>query len=396
MDKIVYVDHNATTYVEPKVLNDMLPYFTEKFGNASSNYLVGRVARAAVQKARGQVAKAINCNLEEIYFTSGASESNNLILLGIARANKQKGKHIITSKIEHDSVLNTCKQLEKEGFLVTYLNVDKNGIININELISKVRSDTIIISVMVANNEIGTIQPINQIGYIANTNNIIFHTDAVCGIGNILLDTKALNISALSLTAHKFYGPKGIGVAYIKDKIMFEPLIHGGHQENSKRAGTENVPAIVGLGSAIEIANENIEEHNNKLFKLREAFITRLEQNIDGVIVHGDRQKRVSGNANITIKNFDSKALVLILDINGICASTGSACNTGKNELSHVLKAIGMNNEILPEGSFRISFGKENTMEDVEYIVNIITKIVNEKNNSNSMKNDNNITRSCY
>lgn len=280
--------------------------------------------------------------------------------------------------------------------MVTYLNVDKNGIVNINELISKIRSDTIMISVMVANNEIGTIQPINQIGYIAKTNNIIFHTDAVCGIGNMKIDTRELNISALSLTAHKFYGPKGIGVAYIKDKIMFEPLIHGGHQENSKRAGTENVPAIVGLGSAIQIANDNIEENNNKILKLREAFITRLKQNIDGVIVHGDRQKRVAGNANITIKNFDSKALVLILDINGICASTGSACNTGKNELSHVLKAIGMNNEILPEGSFRISFGKENTMEDVEYIVNIITKIVNEKNNSNSMKNDNNITRNCY
>ncbi|MEG1204272.1 MAG: cysteine desulfurase NifS [Clostridia bacterium] len=374
MEKVIYVDHSATTYVKKEVLENMLPYLQEKFGNASSMYSIGRVAKAATDKARGQVASSIGCKAREIYFTGGGSESDNMILMGIARANKYKGNHIITTKIEHLAVLNTCAELEKEGFEVTYLDVDKNGLVDIDQLKATIKATTILISVMFANNEIGTVEPIQKIGQIAKEKGIYFHTDAVQAIGCFKINVEELNIDALSLSAHKFYGPKGVGAAYIKEGIAFSSVINGGHQERGKRAGTENVSGIVGLGSAILIANKNIDLYNEKLYKLREALITRLEQGISGISINGDRINRMPGNVNVSFSGIDGSCLLLMLDMNGICASTGSACTTGSTEPSHVLKAIGLPTS-LAQGTLRITFGEENTMEDVEYIEKTILKI---------------------
>ncbi|MEG0872916.1 MAG: cysteine desulfurase NifS [Clostridia bacterium] len=374
MEKVIYVDHSATTYIKKEVLENMLPYLQEKFGNASSMYSIGRVAKAATDKARGQVASSIGCKAREIYFTGGGSESDNMILMGIARANKYKGNHIITTKIEHLAVLNTCAELEKEGFEVTYLDVDKNGLVDIDQLKATIKATTILISVMFANNEIGTVEPIQKIGQIAKEKGIYFHTDAVQAIGCFKINVEELNIDALSLSAHKFYGPKGVGAAYIKEGIAFSSVINGGHQERGKRAGTENVSGIVGLGSAILIANKNIDLYNEKLYKLREALITRLEQGISGISINGDRINRMPGNVNVSFSGIDGSCLLLMLDMNGICASTGSACTTGSTEPSHVLKAIGLPTS-LAQGTLRITFGEENTMEDVEYIEKTILKI---------------------
>ncbi len=375
MERIIYVDHSATTAVRKEVLDEMIPYFCDNFGNASSSYSIGRKSRSAVDNARKQVANVIKCEPEEIYFTAGGSESDNMIISGIARANKEKGKHIITSKIEHLAVLNTCKRLEEEGFEVTYLDVDMYGLIDLKQLEESIRQDTILITIMFANNEIGTIEPIEDIGNIAKSHGVYFHTDAVQAIGNIDIDVKKLNIDALSMSAHKFYGPKGVGAAYIKEGIKFEPLVYGGHQEGCKRAGTENVAGIVGLGKAIEIAMENLDEYNKKLIFLRENLIARLEQNINYITLNGHRTKRLPGNINVSIRGIDGEALLLMLDMNGICASNGSACNTGNIEPSHVLTAIGIN-KCVAQGSLRVTFGEENTIEDVEYISNTLVKIV--------------------
>lgn len=375
MEKIIYVDHSATTPVRKEVLDDMIPYFCDNYGNASSSYSIGRKSRSAVDVARKQVANAIKCEPEEIYFTAGGSESDNMIISGIARANKEKGKHIITSKIEHLAVLNTCKRLEEEGFDVTYLDVDMYGIIDLKQLEESIREDTILITIMFANNEIGTIEPIEDIGNIAKSHGIYFHTDAVQAIGNIDIDVKKLNIDALSMSAHKFYGPKGVGAAYIKEGIKFEPLVYGGHQEGCKRAGTENVAGIVGLGKAIELAMNNLDEYNKKLIFLRENLIARLEQSISYIGLNGHRTKRLPGNINVSIRGIDGEALLLMLDMNGICASNGSACNSGSVEPSHVLSAIGVNKHVA-QGSLRITFGEENTIEDVEYISKTLIKII--------------------
>lgn len=374
MEKIIYADHSATTYVKTEVLEEMLPYFTSKFGNASSMYSIGRTSREAVDKSRCQVANCIGCRSDEVYFTAGGSESDNMILLGIARANKQKGKHIITTKIEHLAILNTCKQLEQEGFEVTYINVGHDGIISLQELKNEIRDDTILISVMYANNEVGTIQPIKQIGDIAKEKGIYFHTDAVQAIGNVHIDVQELNIDALSLSAHKFYGPKGIGAAYIKRGIELEPLINGGHQEKCKRAGTENVAGIVGLGKAITIATNNIDEYNNKLLLLRNSFLKNVTQNIPNVVINGDIINRLPGNANITIKGTDGESMLLMLDMHGICASSGSACNTGNVTPSHVLSAMGLSNEDA-NSTLRFTFGEENTKTDIDAITTTLTEI---------------------
>ena len=305
MGKIIYADHSATTYVKDEVLKEMLPYFTLNYGNPSSAYSIGRVSKEAVEKARIKVAKAIGAESNEIYFTAGGSESDNMIIKGIARANKSKGKHIITTKIEHLAVLNTCRELEEEGFEVTYLDVDDKGFINLDELKRNIRSDTILISVMFANNEIGTIEPIHEIGKIAKDIGIIFHTDAVQAVGNVDIDVKKINIDALSLSAHKFYGPKGVGAAYISSFVKFEPVINGGHQECSKRAGTENVPGIVGLGKAIEIATSNVTEHSDKVKKIRDELISDIENGIEGVILNGDRKERLCSNVNFCIDGND-------------------------------------------------------------------------------------------
>lgn len=368
MNKIRYFDHGATTYVKEEVLKEMISYYRIEYGNPSAMYSLGRRAKKAKEEARKKVANAIKCKPEEIYFTSGGSESDNLAIKGIVYANRNKGNHIITTKIEHPAVLNTCKTLEKEGYKVTYLNVDKNGMINLEELRNSITNQTILITVMFANNEIGTIEPIKQIGEIAKMYNIIFHTDAVQAIGNVKIDVTQLNIDSLSMSAHKFYGPKGVGALYVKSGIEFTRIQDGGHQEKDKRAGTENVAGIVGIGKAIEMANRNLENYNTKLINLREYLISKIEKQIPNVKINGHREKRLPGNANISFDGVDGEELLMNLDERGICASAGSACSTGNPNPSHVLTAIGLPSN-LSKGTLRITLGEQNTKEDVDYLI---------------------------
>ena len=369
--KIRYFDHAATTAVREEVLKEMIPYFNLYYGNPSALYFVGREAKRGLEKARQRVAKQINCNEHEIYFTSCGSESDNLALKGIAYANKNKGNHIITSKIEHHAILNSCETLERQGFRVTYLNVDKNGMVDMNELLDSICKDTILISIMFANNEIGTIQPIKQIGEIARRNNILFHTDSVQAVGNVRIDVKDMNVDLLSMSGHKFYGPKGVGALYVKEGINFERIQDGGHQERNKRSGTENVAEIVGLGKAIELIYQEFEEYNKHLKTLRDRYIKQIEETIPNAILNGDRENRLPGNANFSFKGVDAGELLLKLDEVGICASAGSACSTGEAVPSHVLTSIGLGKE-LAGSTLRVSFGYENTIEDVDFLVNQI------------------------
>jgi len=375
LEKLIYVDHSATTYVKKEVMEEMLPYFTEKFGNASSPYKLGGTSKAAVETARKRIAKAINATSNEIYFTAGGSEADNLIIRGIAMANKDKGNHIITSKIEHLAVLNTCKDLEKQGFEVTYLDVDENGFISIEELRNAIKDSTILVSIMMANNEIGTIQNISEISKITKFKGVYLHTDAVQAVGSIPVDVEDLGIDALSMAAHKFYGPKGVGAAYIRKGIKFNANITGGHQEKNKRAGTENVPGIVGMGKAIELATDNLEEYSKKLVILRDHTIDRILAEIPYVKLNGDRISRLPGNVNISFKGIEGESLLLMLDMKNIEASSGSACTSGSLDPSHVLLAIGLKHEIA-HGSLRISYGECNTIEDADYIVDSLKEIV--------------------
>ena len=375
MNKIKYFDHASTTPVKEEVLKEMIPYFNLEFGNPSSLYSIGRRNRRAVEEAREKVARAINAKPNEIYFTSCGSESDNLAIKGIAFENKHKGNHIITSKIEHPAVLNTCKMLEQEGFKVTYLDVNKKGLIDLKILEESITDKTILISIMFANNEIGTIQPIKEIGKIAKKHNIYFHTDAVQAMGNIKIDVNNMNIDSLSMSAHKFYGPKGVGALYIREGSPFKKLQDGGHQEKDKRAGTENVPGIVGLGKAIEIANNNIDRYNKKLVYLRDYYINQVEEKIPDVKLNGDRVNRLPGNANFSFKYVDGEELLLDLDAKGIAASSGSACSSGTDAPSHVLLAIGLTAETA-KGALRITMGEENTKEDIDYLVSTLTEIV--------------------
>ena len=375
MNKIKYFDHASTTPVKEEVLKEMIPYFNLEFGNPSSLYSIGRRNRRAVEEAREKVARTINAKPNEIYFTSCGSESDNLAIKGIAFENKHKGNHIITSKIEHPAVLNTCKMLEQEGFKVTYLDVNKKGLIDLKILEASITDKTILISIMFANNEIGTIQPIKEIGKIAKKHNIYFHTDAVQAMGNIKIDVNNMNIDSLSMSAHKFYGPKGVGALYIREGIPFKKLQDGGHQEKDKRAGTENVPGIVGLGKAIEIANNNIDRYNKKLVYLRDYYINQVEEKIPDVKLNGDRVNRLPGNANFSFKYVDGEELLLDLDAKGIAASSGSACSSGTDAPSHVLLAIGLTAETA-KGALRITMGEENTKEDIDYLVSTLTEIV--------------------
>ena len=374
--KNIYFDNAATTKLDEEVLQEMMPYLTENYGNASSIYKIGRESRKAVETAREQIAKVLNCKPNEIYFTAGGSESDNTAIKGIARANKNKGNHIITSKIEHPAVLETCKELEKEGFEVSYISADENGIINLEELKNAIKPTTILITVMFANNEIGTIQPIEEIGQIAKENNIYFHTDAVQAVGSIKIDVQKLNIDSLSLSGHKFYGPKGIGALYVKTGVRFEKLIAGGHQERNKRAGTENVAGIVGIGKALELAYSNLDEHNEKIRKLRDYYVEQVKEKIPYVKINGDMEKRLPGNSNISFKFIEGEGLLLNLDLKGIYASSGSACTSGSLDPSHVLLAIGLPHEIA-SGSLRITIGKYNTKEEVDYLVENLVEIVN-------------------
>ncbi len=373
--KIRYFDNSATTRVKEEVLQEMLPYFSEKYGNPSSLYSMGRISKKAIEEARKKVAGLINCNPNEIYFTGCGSESDNTIIKGIAYSRRKKGKHIITSKIEHPAVLHTCQYLEKEGFDVTYLKVNKEGIIDLEELRSAIRNDTILISIMFANNEIGSIQPIEMISKIAKMYNIVFHTDSVQACGNIPIDVKKMGIDSLSLSGHKLYGPKGIGALYVRNGIEFEKFMEGGHQEKNKRAGTENVAGIVGLGKASELAKIHLKEHIQHVKELRDYFIKQVEEKIEGAVLNGGIQNRLPGNANFSFKNVDGEALLLNLDAKGICASAGSACTSGSSAPSHVLTAIGLEDD-LARSSLRVSFGEDNTKEDVDYLVESLCEMI--------------------
>ena len=385
--KVRYFDHAATTPVSSSVLQEMLPYFELQYGNASAMYSIGRQAKKAIEQARKRVATSIGSKNKEIYFTSCGSESDNLAIKGIAYANKEKGNHIITSKIEHHAVLNTCKTLEKQGFEVTYLNVDKNGFIDLQQLVNSIKPTTILITIMFANNEIGTIQNVETIGEIAHKHNIIFHTDSVQAIGNARIDVNKYHIDALSMSGHKFYAPKGIGALYVREGIYFEKIQDGGHQERDKRAGTENVAEIVGLGKAIEEIYQNYDEYNQKLQTLRDLYINQMEQQIKGVKLNGDRKKRLPGNANLSFPGVNAQELLLALDEKGICASAGSACSTGNPIPSHVLTAIGLPSN-LAEGTLRVTFGKDNTKEDVEFLVESISQIIPKIQNNNKYTGD--------
>ena len=376
--KIRYFDHAATTPVREEVIKEMLPYFGVEYGNASTMYSLGRNAKKAMNKARRQVAEALNGEIGEIYFTSCGSESDNLAIKGFAYANKEKGNHIITTKIEHHAVLDGCKTLEKQGFEVTYLNVDANGKISLQELAQAIKKNTILISIMFANNEIGTIEPIEEIGKITKQKHIVFHTDAVQAIGNAKIDVKKLNIDMLSLSGHKFYAPKGVGALYVRKGIDFEKLQDGGEQESNKRAGTENIAEIVGLGKAIELIYHEFEEYNQKNKELRDYYFEQMQKRIPNIKINGDLQDRLSGNASVSFEGINGSELLFELDKQGICASAGSACSTANPTPSHVLTAIGLSSQ-LADSTLRISFGKSNTKEDVDFLVENIAKMINEK-----------------
>lgn len=378
--KIKYFDNAATTQVNQDVIKEMLPYFSIEYGNPSSLYSIGRRAKRALEEARRKIANIINCKPNEIYFTSCGTESDNLAIKGIAYANKEKGKHIITSKIEHPAVLNTCKELEEQGYKVTYLDVDQNGIVNVEQLKASIKTDTILITIMFANNEIGTIQPIEEIGKIAKENNIIFHTDAVQAMGNLKIDVKKLNINALSISAHKFYAPKGIGALYVGEDVNIKQIQNGGHQEKNKRAGTENLAEIVGMSKALELIYKNFENHNNKIKELRDYYIEKIQSNIVDSKLNGDRINRLPGNANMSFKNINAEELLFELDEKGICASAGSACSSGSTSPSHVLTAIGLPPE-WANGTLRVTIGMNNTKEEVDYLINALVEIVNKKIN---------------
>lgn len=375
MNKTVYMDYAATTYTKPEVLEEMIPYFTEFYGNPSSIYSISRETKKAIDKARNRVAKAINADPMEIYFTGGGSEADNWVIKGIAFANQNKGNHIITTKIEHHAVLHTCEYLEKQGFEVTYLDVDEEGLIRLEELKNAIKPNTILVTIMTANNEIGTVQPIKEIGAICKERKVFFHTDAVQAIGHIEMDVKNMDIDALSLSGHKIYGPKGVGVLYLRKGIRIHNLLHGGAQEKNRRAGTENVAGIVGLGKAIELAMENLTKEKERLIYLRDKLIKGLLEipysKLNGSV--GDR--RLPGNVNISFEFIEGESVLLMLDAKGICASSGSACTSGSLDPSHVLLAIGLPHEVA-HGSLRLTMGAKTTEEEVDYVIETVPAIV--------------------
>jgi cysteine desulfurase len=373
--RTVYMDHSATTYVRKEVLDAMIPYFTEHFGNPSSIYGIARDSKKAIDIARGQVAKALGAEPDEIYFTSGGSESDNWAIKGIAYANRKKGNHIITTKIEHHAVLHTCQYLEKEGFTVTYLPVDQYGLVDPADLEKAITGKTILITIMYANNEIGTIEPITELGTIARKHKVYFHTDAVQAIGNDPIDVKTQNIDLLSLSAHKFYGPKGTGALYIRKGVKIDNLIHGGGQERRRRAGTENIAGIVGCGRAIEMATADIEGHNMRIRALRDRLMKGILAKIPNARLNGHPEKRLPGNINISFEFIEGESMLLWLDDEGICASTGSACTSGSLEPSHVLLATGLPVEI-SHGSLRLTLGDVNKEADVDFVLEVLPKVV--------------------
>lgn len=372
---MIYMDHSATSPVDPEVFEAMKPYFVESFGNASTLYSLGREGKTAMENAREQVASLIGAEPKEIIFTSGGTESDNIAIKGTAYKFKAKGNHIITSAIEHPAVDETCKYLEKNGFEVTYLPVYKDGIVKVSDLEDAITDKTILITIMHANNEIGTIQPIAEIAKIAREKGIYFHTDAVQTVGKILVDVKELDVDMLSLSSHKLYGPKGIGALYIKKGVRIEPIMHGGGHERGIRPGTENVPGIVGLGKACSIARENLESDSKKVTNLRDKLIDNVLEQVEESYLNGHRTNRLPNNANFRFTGIEGESLILTLDTKGISASTGSACSSTKLEPSHVLMAIGLE-EVEAHGSLRISLGRENTEKEIDYTVKAIKEVV--------------------
>lgn len=389
MAKLVYMDNSATTFTKPEVVEAMLPYFTQNFGNPSSMYRLSDISRKAIAKAREQVAKAINADPKEIFFTAGGSEGDNWALKGIAYANRSKGNHIITTEIEHHAILHTGKFLEKEGFEVTYLPVDDEGFVSVDDLKAAITDKTILVSIMFANNEIGTIMPIKELAAVCKEKGIYFHTDAVQAVAHVPVDVQDLGIDMLSMAGHKFYGPKGVGAMYIRKGVKIENLIHGGAQEKGKRASTENTPGIVGIGKAIEIATEELAEESVRLAKLRDKLTKGLMEKIPHAQLNGpkDRSKRNPNNVNMSFIGVEGETLLLDLDDAGICASTGSACASGSLDPSHVLLAIGCKHEVA-HGSLRLTLGAGNTEEDVDYALEVIPPIIKRRREMSPLWSD--------
>lgn len=373
--KFVYADNAATTKLSPKVLEKMMPYLTEEYGNPSSLYNFGSQAKAAVEKARGQVAAAIGALDNEIYFTSGGSEADNWAIKGAAHAMKKKGKnHIISSAFEHHAVLHTLDALKKEGFEITLLDVHEDGLVRVDELKSAIKDTTALVTIMYANNEIGTVQPIAEIGAVCREKGVLFHTDAVQAVGNVPIDVKEQNIDMLSMSGHKFHGPKGIGALYVRRGLLIDRLIEGGGQERGRRAGTENTAGIVGLGEAITIAVETMEERNKRMCEIRDHIITQALK-IERSRLNGDAKKRLPGNVSLCFEGIEGESLLLMLDFKGVCASSGSACTSGSLDPSHVLLSIGLKHEVA-HGSLRLTFSDDNTMEDADYILSVLPPII--------------------
>lgn len=387
MNKIIYLDHAATTATRPEVVEAMLPYFTERFGNPSSIYGFAAENKNVITHARDIIAEALGAKSEEIYFTAGGTESDNWALKTGAEAYKNKGNHIITSKIEHHAILHTCEYLEKQGYEVTYLDVDENGLIKLEELEKAIRPETILISIMFANNEIGTIQPIKEIGEIAHKHGIVFHTDAVQAFAQIPINVDEYNIDMLSASGHKFNGPKGTGFLYIRKGLRLRSFIHGGQQERGRRAGTENVPGIVGLGKACELAVSDMQERIAKETELRDYLIHRLTTEIPYARLNGHSKKRLPNNVNISFQFVEGESILIMLDMAGICGSSGSACTSGSLDPSHVLLAIGLPHEIA-HGSLRLTLGYENTKEEMDYVADNVKRIIENLRNMSPLYED--------
>lgn len=379
----MYLDNAATTRLSEEALKEMMPYFQEQYGNPSSVYDMGGDNKGALLKARKKIAATLNCQPQNIYFTSGGTESDNWALIGMAEQFQQRGKHIITTRIEHHAILNSCRYLEKRGFDVTYIEVDEQGYVNPKSIERELRSDTILVSVMIANNEIGTIQPISEIGEILSHHKAFFHTDAVQAYGHMRIPVEQWHIDLLSASAHKFHGPKGTGFLYIRDGIQICPYMHGGQQERNYRAGTENVPGIVGMGKAAEVSYAMLEDNHEKIVKLRDYMIQRIEQEIPYCHRNGPRKNRLANNVNFSFQFADGEALVILLDMEGICASAGSACNAGQAVASHVIQALHVPDD-LARGTVRFTLGEDTTKEEIDYTIDTLKKILDKNRSLNS------------
>ncbi len=375
MEKRVYLDNAATTYVSTEVLNEMMPCFNIFYGNANSIHVFGREAQGLVDRARDRVAKAIGAQSNEIYFTSGGTEADNWAIKGLAHANRNKGKHIITSEIEHPAILGACKALEKEGFEVTYLPVDKYGVVSLAELLHAIRKDTILISIMAVNNEVGTIQNIKAIGKTAKENNIIFHTDAVQAMGSLKINVVDMEIDAMSISSHKIYGPKGVGALYVRNGVRIENLVDGGHQERNKRGGTINTPGVVGFGKAAEITVRDMPIYTQKIKSIRDYFVREITEKVPYVIINGHPHQKAQNIVNVSFELIEGESILLMLDFEGVAVSTGSACTSGSLEPSHVLRAMQIPDETA-QGSIRFSFGRSTTKADIDYTVEKLVGIV--------------------